>query len=172
MVTVSIFTLRDVIRRVQGQYKTPANSNHHTSPSTAEDLKDICDYLEQHKLQTFVPQRQHNKYAREARDLMAEGAAYANKANAFRNFQQDLRKATNKGAAEAAPHSDTESEDDDEYANPDIGGAPDIDIDDLAMDEEEFPLGTDPSRFVAMAQEVIDELSKVRNLYCVLVALD
>ena len=122
LVTVSIFTLRDIIHRVQGQYKTPTNSNHHTSPSTAEDLKDICDYLEQHKLQTFVPQWQHNKYAREARDLMAEGAAYANKANVFRNFQQDLRKATNKGAAEAAPHSDTESEDDDEYANPDIGG--------------------------------------------------
>ena len=39
--------------------------------------------------------------------------------------------------------------------------APDIDIDDLAMDEEEFPLGTDLSRFVAMVQEVIDELSKV-----------
>ena len=83
MVTVSIFTLRDVIRQVQGQYNTPANSNHHTSPSAAEDLKDVCDYLEQHELQTFVPQRQHNKYAKEAQDLMAEGAAYANKANAF-----------------------------------------------------------------------------------------
>jgi hypothetical protein len=45
-------------------------------------------------------------------------------------------------------------------------------MDDLAMDEEEFPLGTDPSQFVAMAQEVIDELLKVGNLYCVLVALD
>ena len=171
MVTVSIFTLRDVIRRVQGQYNTPANSNHHTSPSTAEDLKDVCDYLEQHELQTFVPQRQHNKYAKEARDLMAEGAAYANKANAFRNFQRDSRKATNKGAAEAAPNSDAESEDNNEYANPDIDGGADIDMDDLAMDEEEFPLGTDPSRFVAMAQEVIDELSKVCNLYCVLMSL-
>ena len=172
MVAVSIFTLRDVIQRVQGQYKTPTNGNHHTSPSTAEDLKYICDYLEQHKLQTFVPQHQHNKYTREAWDLMAEGAAYANKANAFWNFQRDSWKATNKGVAEAAPHSDTESEDDNEYANPDIGGSPDIDMDDLAMNEEEFPLGTDPSWFVAMVQEVIDELSKVCNLYCVLVALD
>ena len=39
------------------------------------------------------------------------------------------------------------------------------------MDEEEFPLGTDLSRFVAMVQEVIDELSKVCNLYCVLMSL-
>jgi hypothetical protein len=103
---------------------------------------------------------------------MAEGATYANKASAFRNFRRDSRKATNKGAAEAAPHSDVESEDNDEYANPDLGGGPDIDMDDLAMDGEEFPLGTDPSQFVAMAQEVIDELSKVCHLYCILVALD
>ena len=66
MVTVSIFTLREIIQPVQGQYNTPAHSNHHTSPSTAEDLKDISNYLKQHELQTFVPQRQHNKYAKEA----------------------------------------------------------------------------------------------------------
>jgi hypothetical protein len=33
-------------------------------------------------------------------------------------------------------------------------------MDELAMDEEEFPLGTDPEHFIAMTQEVIDELSK------------
>ena len=102
---------------------------------------------------------------------MAEGTAYANKANAFRNFQWDSRKATNKGAAEAAPDSDAESEDNNKYANPDIGGSPDIDMKDLTMDKEEFPLGTDLSRFVAMAQEVIDELSKVCELYCILISL-
>jgi len=57
-----------------------------------------------------------------------------------------------------------ESEDDDEYANPDLGGEPGLNMDDLAMDEEEFPLGTDPSRFVVMTQEVINELSNVCNL--------
>ena len=164
MVTVSIFTLRDIIQQVQGQYKIPTNSNHHTSPSTAEDLKDLCDYLELQKLQTFLAERQHNKYAKEARDLMAEGTMYANKANTFRNFRRDTLKATNKGAAEAAPCSDMESEDDDEYANPDLGGEPGLNMDDLAMDEEEFPLGTDPLRFVVMTQEVINEVSNVCNL--------
>ena len=86
MVTVSIFTLRDIIWWVQGQYKIPANSNNHTRPSTAKDLKDLCDYLELQKLQTFLPECQHNKYAKEAQDLMAEGTMYANKANTFWNF--------------------------------------------------------------------------------------
>ena len=42
---------------------------------------------------------------------------------------------------------------------------------DLTMDKEEFPLGTDLSRFVAMAQEVIDEVLKVCELYCILISL-
>ena len=40
----------------------------------------------------------------------------------------------------------------------DLGAELDLDVDDLAMDEEEFLPGTDITDFVLMAQEVIDEL--------------
>lgn len=71
---------------MQVQYKTPHNSNSHTSPSTADNLKDLREYLETQKLQSFHPEREHNQYAIPAQDLMALGAAYANKSGAFKNF--------------------------------------------------------------------------------------
>lgn len=161
MVTVSIFTLRDVIRRMQTEYKTPHNNNTHTSPSTAVDLKDLREHLETQKLQTHYPEREHNKYAIPSRDLMALGAAYANKSSAFKNFRLDTRKAVNKGISQGADAANSpESEDEDNNVYHDLGDDTDIGQDDLAMDEEEFPFGTDPKHFVAMTQEVIDELSK------------
>ena len=41
-----------------------------------------------------------------------------------------------------------------------LGTDPDLEVDDLAMDEEEFPVGTDFADFVAMTREVINELSR------------
>jgi hypothetical protein len=166
MVTVSIFTLRDVIRRVQVQYQTPHNNDSHTSPSTVEDLKDLREYLETQKLQSFHPAREHNKYAIPARDLMAAGAAYANKSGAFKNFQCDTRRAVNKGVSEGAPRAATpESEDEPDMSYHDLGDDTEVGMSDLAMDEEEFPLGTDPERYVAMTLEVIEELSKVGLMF-------
>jgi hypothetical protein len=166
MVTVSIFTLRDVIRRVQVQYQTPHNNDSHTSPSTVEDLKDLREYLETQKLQSFHPTREHNKYAIPARDLMAAGAAYANKSGAFKNFQCDTRKAVNKGVSEGAPRAAMpESEDEPDMSYHDLGDDAEVGMNDLAMDEEEFPLGTNPERYVAMTLEVIEELSKVGLMF-------
>lgn len=161
MVTVSIFILRDVIRKVQESYKIPFNSTSHNSPATDEDVKDLRDYLRTHKLQTHMPDRDHNDKATPARDLLAEGAAYANTARAFKNFRRDTRKATNFGTEHgetlSTGHVDTNSR---EHVDHDLGGDVDIDVDDLAMDEEEFPVGTDIADFVAMSQEFVTELSR------------
>jgi hypothetical protein len=95
---------------------------------------------------------------------MAVGAAYANKSSAFKNFRRDTCKAANNGVLEGAPTSTTdtpESEDRGDNLYHDLGDDAEVGMDKLAMDEEEFPLGTDPERFIAMTQEVIDELSKV-----------
>ena len=45
-------------------------------------------------------------------------------------------------------------------ADADLGGDVDLDVDDLAMDEEEFPVGTDIADLISMAHEFIDELSQ------------
>ncbi|KAJ7860242.1 hypothetical protein B0H14DRAFT_2350714, partial [Mycena olivaceomarginata] len=97
MISVSIFALRDVIRRVQLDYKIPFNGKSHTNPSTATDVQRIRDHLETNKIQTFWPERENNDCAVPVRDLMEAGAAYANTARAFKTFRADTRKASNLG---------------------------------------------------------------------------
>ena len=54
------------------------------------------------------------------------------------------------------------------YANPDLGGDINLDLDDLAMDEEEYPVGTSMADLIAMAREVVDELSHFDQLWVTL----
>jgi hypothetical protein len=159
MVSVSIFALRDVIRRVQAQYNTPYNGTAHSTPSTKTDIEALCKYLQEQELQSYHPGRENNQYATPVRDLMAAGAEYANKAGAFKNFKHDTRKARNKGVPEGllSTACDVESEDE---ADHDLGGNVDLDMEDLTMDDEEFPSGTNIGDFISMTQEVIDELSR------------
>jgi hypothetical protein len=162
MVTVSIFTLRDVIRRVQDGYRIPFNSSTHTSPAANEDIADIRDYLQEQTLQSYTPNRKENKWATPARDLLSAGAAYANTAGAFNNFRRDTRNAVNHGkphgnSINTPPNAISAVEDD---ADIDLGADQDLDVDDLAMDEEEFPVGMDIADLVAMTREVVDELNQ------------
>jgi hypothetical protein len=159
MVTVSIFVLRDVIRRVPEGYKIPFNSTSHTSPLTHKDIMDICNHLHNNKLQSYMPECENNDKATPVRDLLAEGAAYANTTRAFRNFRRDTRKAANLRTAHGEKLSAECDLDSGEYANPDLGGDINLDLDDLAMDKEEYPVGTNMADFIAMAREVVDELS-------------
>jgi hypothetical protein len=157
MVTVSIFTLRDVIRQVQNSYKIPYNSTTHTSPATDGDIQEICDYIQKESLQTYTLDHKENKWTTPAHDLVGASAAYANTASAFNNFQRDTHNALNHGTA----HGDNTSTDStDDGADMDLGADVDFDMDDLTVDEEEFPVGTDIVEFVAMAHEAIDELSQ------------
>jgi hypothetical protein len=171
MITVSIFTLRDVIRQVQLDYKIPHNGTSHTSPSTTDDINDLREYLKQHKLQTYTPHRDNNAAAVPTRDLMSSGAEYANTARAFKTFRNDMRNAkhsNSRGSKASGPIDSLVTSgasvndpdvDESEPANPDLGGDIDIEVDDLIMDEEEFPPCTDVADFIAMARDVIDELA-------------
>jgi hypothetical protein len=167
MVTVSIFTLRDVIRRVQMDYKIPHNGISHTSPIAETDLHELCNYLKLHKLQMYHPTRENNEFATPARDLMVSGMEYANTAGAFKNFNNDTRRVKNNGkpcgtsietVVEAGSSREDNGDEGDKGVDFDLGGDLDIRIDDLAMDEEEFPQQTDLADFVAMTRDVIDEL--------------
>jgi hypothetical protein len=161
MISVSIFALRDVIRQMQLAYKVPYNGKSHTSPSAAADIQDIRTYLETMKLQTYHPERENNKYATAVRDLMEVGAAYADTARAYKLFRADTRKATNSGTPNGIDGLSTQLIDmavDDEADN-DLGADLDLDMGDLAMDEEEFPPGTDITDVIHMAEEFIEELS-------------
>jgi hypothetical protein len=161
MISVSIFALRDVIRRVQSDYKIPHNGKSHSNPSKTEDIRRIRDHLEINKLQSFCPERENNDLAVPVQDLMETGAAYANTARAFQMFRPDDRKA-NLGTRNAASSTDDTIDEEEEVANYDNYGQDlDLDLGDLAMDDEEFPSSIDPSDFVVMATEALmamDEL--------------
>ncbi|KAJ7465508.1 hypothetical protein FB451DRAFT_1178990 [Mycena latifolia] len=143
MISVSIFALRDVIRRVQLDYKIPFNGKSHTNPS---------------KIQSFWPERDNNDCPVPARDLMEIGAAYANAARAFKTFRADTRKASNSGTKNGVPLSEGHNEDleEEEGTNYDNYGEDlELDLGDLGLDSEEFPTGIVPSDFVAMAKEAL-----------------
>jgi hypothetical protein len=112
----------------------------------------------------YTPDRKENERATPIQDLVAAGAAYANTVGAFNNFRRDNRNATNHGMA----HGNRTGADnagqsaDKEEADIDLGTDMDLDVDVLAMDEEEFPMGTDIAEFVSMAREVIDELLRYK----------
>jgi len=170
MVTVSIFALRDVIRKVQTEFLTPFNSKAHTTPSADADIKILCDYLEEQKIQTLFPARKDNDRAVEARDLMATGAEYANKPSAFRNFRYTKMPAVNHGLPEGLheavrpaaedPGEDNEDLDEDDGAH-DMGynGQESmLSQEDIELDDEEYPAGTNLDTFIEMAHEIGDEL--------------
>lgn len=168
MVSVSIFALRDVIRKVQTEYQTPFNSTTHTSPSTAADILVLRQYLEAQNLQTYCPRREHNEHATPVRDLMADGAEYANKPAAFRNFRYTRLSAKHPEGELSVDC--PEDEENDEGADCDLGHngqnslfAEDMEYDGTAFpftyDEDEYPIGVDIAECVAMTREIVEELT-------------
>lgn len=156
MVSVSIFALREVMRQVQDSFEIPYNSLAHSTPDTAADILDIRQYLESQTLQTYTPDRPFNDVATPARDLLSAGAVYANTASAFKNFRWDTRSANNLGftSEEAAPAHNEDNEPMEELFE-----EHDLDLDDLTLDSEEFPLNIDPNDLVAAIEHTISELS-------------
>ncbi|KAF8058008.1 hypothetical protein FPV67DRAFT_540810 [Lyophyllum atratum] len=177
MVTVSIFALQDVIRRVQSEYKTPFNSASHTKPSTETDHDNYRKYLQGLSLLSYTPKRRDNQYAIPARELMGAGAQYANKPTAFRNFTYTRVNATNSGVTEGTPGTvpsqqglPSSEEAVSEEVDGDLGhnGSRSLFDEDMAyddecpflFDEDEYPPGTDMGDYIAMTREIIDELSR------------
>jgi hypothetical protein len=160
MVTVSIFTLRDVIRQIKVDYKIPHNGTSHTSPKTEKDIQDLRQYLSDERIQSYHPDRDNNKWATPARDLFVPGAAYGSTARAFRTFCRDTRNARNEGVSEGPNIENDDSVEEDTVANFDYGCNSGITIEDLAMDDEELPVGMDFADFVSLGEEMIEELSQ------------
>ncbi|KAG6834995.1 hypothetical protein H0H93_005717 [Arthromyces matolae] len=170
MVTISIFALRDVIRKVQSEYNTPYNGTSHTSPCSKTDHANYSKYMKDHTLQSYTPTRPNNKYAIPARELIGVGAQYANKPSAFRNFRYDRRTAENLDVKEAgiSPSLDVDSEEEEDFADCDLGhnGSRSLLDEDLAFDkdnaflfdDDEYPPGTDIADYISMTREIVDEL--------------
>ncbi|TDL22081.1 hypothetical protein BD410DRAFT_803611 [Rickenella mellea] len=169
MVSLSIYTLRDVIHNVQQAFKVPHNGNSHTSPDTQRDINTVRSYLEEKKLQTFWPTRPFNEDTTPARNLFAVGAAYSNTPRAYKNFSRDKRHVYNKGVPDIhlAPEettsngnddNETDEFDDDSAAN--VTETFDITLDDLALDDEEYVAMVS---FMEGARDMAREMSNVMD---------
>lgn len=164
MVSVSIFALRDVIRTVQKEYMTPFNSKSHTSPSVATDIQVLCDYLKTHRIQIYFPARENNNDSIEARDLIQAGAAYADKPTAFQNFKHVKYKLKNLGIpdcpVELNPEEEDEAEGVTEDNDIDFGSNLRTELNDLLLDDEEYPLQSDLGDYIATIENVLDEFDR------------
>lgn len=163
MVTVCIFQLREVMRKVQAMYDIPSHGTRHTNPDDEEEIQKLMDYLKNDKVQEFCKNREGNDEIASVTDLMAEGWKYADTAKAFRNFKKDTRVAENHGinggenastgdgsaGAEAGDEADVDGDDDAE--DMDLGGAI-VTEDDLAVDDEEF--GELAETFITLATDI------------------
>ena len=147
---------------MQKEFVTPFNSTSHTSPPTETDIKILRDYLEALCLQTYHPERENNFSATEARDLIQSGSDYANTSSAYQNFNYTKYDYKNEGLPEGVPslpQAETdfdENEAVDDYCK--LDGDEAVNFDDLLLDEEEYPMGSDVGDYLAVVHEVIDEL--------------
>lgn len=167
MVSVCIFALHDVMRKVHQEFQTPFNSVSHSSPSNATDTKTLQEYLETHHIQMYSPHRENNCNSIEARDLIQAGAQYANTPSAYNNFIYTRVKAKHQSTCSSLPSrssspslSDTavDCDSDEECHDIDAGADLQVEFEDLLMDEEEYPIGSDGKEYITMMREIIEEL--------------
>lgn len=153
--SVSIFALQEVIRQVKTHFKTPCNSNSHTSPSTEADVQIILDCLMANMIQSYTPSRLNNKWATPSWDLMVTGAVYAMTAPAYHNFQPDKRRVYFASGTSIPQPSSVKETSDPCYFQED----PALDLGDLSLDDEEFPADLDPGQVVSFVEEAVKALS-------------
>lgn len=159
MISVSIFILRNVIRRVRAGYKIPYNGQRHTSPSITKELEELQSYLRDHSIQSYHEACEGEEFAKPVRDLFSEGVKYASSASAFKNFRPVVSKATHKGTQGLAGTHETEVTDaDDEGAEDSDLLLDSVEMDDLLADEEEFDADADLGDIVSCMRDVVNAL--------------
>ncbi|KAJ7135486.1 hypothetical protein C8R43DRAFT_956002 [Mycena crocata] len=97
MITVCIFTIREAMCTVQTSFKIPAYGEKHKSPPITEEVALIAQALQDEKIQSYVEHRPANDHVAPVRDLIREGALYANTRKAFHRFTRDTRKPEKRG---------------------------------------------------------------------------
>ncbi|KAJ7168843.1 hypothetical protein C8R46DRAFT_897511 [Mycena filopes] len=106
MITVCIFTLRDTMRTVQKTFNITGYGERHTVPDMSKEVKALADALQQEQLQEYVVDRPANDpdnttAVAPVRDLLEEGAKYADSRGAFKKFTPERRRAVNLGLVDS-----------------------------------------------------------------------
>ncbi|KAJ7435655.1 hypothetical protein B0H11DRAFT_2366685 [Mycena galericulata] len=152
MITVCIFTLRDAMRTVQTAFQIPAYGERHRNPPITDEVALIAKALQDEGIQTYIEHRPANDHVSPVRDLIKEGAMYANSRKAFHRFTRDTRRPERRGfdTAEGGEEDDLEDEDDGEGEEENYEPS----LEDLRVDDEEFLM--EPDAMMAAAMELVD----------------
>ncbi|KAJ7854006.1 hypothetical protein B0H13DRAFT_1903819 [Mycena leptocephala] len=140
MITVCIFTLREAMRTVQTAFKIPTYGEKHKTPP-----------IDDERSRTIPSSPETNDHVTPVRDLIMEGALYANGRKAFHRLTRDTRKPERQGFERAEQGAQNEQEDDEGE-----GETEDYDPteDDLRVDYEEFLM--EPGDILAAAAKLVD----------------
>ncbi|KAJ7711660.1 hypothetical protein B0H16DRAFT_1815977 [Mycena metata] len=158
MITVCIFTLRDTMRTVQKTFNISSYGEHHTVPDMTNEIQALADALRDERLQEHVLNRPANDLdnttaVAPVRDLLEEGAKYADTRGAFKKFTREKRKAENLGVVDAEGSLDGSAGDVDDES----GMEEDYQVtgDDLGIDDEE-PYA-DAAALLAAAEQIVSD---------------
>ncbi|KAJ7150669.1 hypothetical protein C8R46DRAFT_1229603 [Mycena filopes] len=132
-ITVCIFTLREAMRTVQKTFKIPAYGDHHTVPDMTKEVQHLADALRDERLQQYVADRPAEGVV-PVRDLLEEGAKYADTRTAFKKYTRETRKAQNVGVVLQEGNPEGEEQEGEEVTMQEEYDATE---EDLCLDEEE-----------------------------------
>jgi hypothetical protein len=156
MITVCIFTLHDTMRMVQKTFNITGYGERHTVPDMSKEVQTLADAFKDEKLLEYVLNRPANDATDSTavtpvRDLLEEGAKYADTRGAFKKFTKEARRAEDLGFVDG-PVADSMNDSGDGEAS---GMEEDYQVtgDDLGIDDEE-PYA-DAAALLATATEVV-----------------
>ncbi|KAJ7022998.1 hypothetical protein C8F04DRAFT_1213416 [Mycena alexandri] len=137
---------------ITAAFQIPAYGEKHKTPPIHDEVALIAKALQDENIQTYVADRPANDHVNPIRDLIKEGAVYANSRKAFHRFTRDTRKAENRGfdVMEAGATSEGAGQ---EEAEEEVDGYEPTE-DDLRLDDEEFLL--EPEEILASAIDMVD----------------
>ncbi|KAF7373720.1 hypothetical protein MSAN_00583000 [Mycena sanguinolenta] len=154
MITVCIFTLREAMRTVQTAFQIPAYGEKHKNPPIHDEVALIAKSLEDDKIQTYVQDRPANDHVNPVRDLIKEGAVYANSRKAFHRFTRDTRRPEKQGF-DLVEDDGQENERDEEDEEGEVDEYTPTE-EDLRLDDEEFLM--EPEEMMASAMDIVDSM--------------
>lgn len=131
---MTIFTLRETMRKMQEAFGISKLGTKHTTPSTEKEVAALRTMLKEGRIQEWVgADRDDNRQVQEVRDLFAEGSYYVMKPSAFTKFRKSDHRAENVGRTNedgfASDEEDESDDEGDEFYEPDMA--------DLQLDEDE-----------------------------------
>ncbi|KAJ7166271.1 hypothetical protein C8R46DRAFT_1220015 [Mycena filopes] len=133
-ITVCIFTLREAMRTVQKTFKIPAYGEHHTIPDMTKEVQCLADALRDENIQQYIANRPSNDSVVPVRDLLEEGAKYADTRTAFKRYTPETRKAENLGVVDGERNPELEEH---EEGSGTMEEEYDATEEDLCLDDEE-----------------------------------